>query len=89
VEKDSMPKVYAKEFKLLTERNMQELDTRTHFYSNIGNNKNEYDDEHFGINLGRIVEFYAPENYQYILLNLTYPETEPSALDELVSIKNK
>ena len=50
---------------------------------------NEYDENHHEINLGRIVEFYAPENYQYILLNLTYPETEPSAIDEIVSIKNK
>ena len=90
VEKGNMPRIYAKDFKLLTERNMKELDSNTHFYSNIENKEyNEYDENHHEINLGRIVEFYAPENYQYILLNLTYPETEPSAIDEIVSIKNK
>lgn len=90
VEKDSMPKISAKEFALLANREMKELDSDTHFYSNIENQVyNEYDENHYEINLGRIVEFYAPKNYQYILLNLTYPETEPSALDEIAPIKIK
>ena len=68
---------------------MRELEDQSHFYSNIENAvKNDYDESHYGINLGRIVEFYAPKDYEYILLRLSLPGTKKSDLNEIQSIEN-
>lgn len=89
VKKGSMPVVYSKQFSKLTDRDMKELENQSHFYSNIENTvKNDYDESHYGINLGRIVEFYAPKDYEYILLKLSLPGTKKSDLNEIQSIEN-
>ena len=88
IEKGKMPVAHSRKFKLLEERALKELEAKSHFYSNIENETYlEVDDTQYGINLGRIVEFYAPENYKYLLFNLTYPESEPSVLDDIEEIE--
>ena len=83
-----MPIAHSRKFKFIEERELKELETKSHFYSNIENEKYpEFDDTQYGINLGRIVEFYAPEDYEYVLFNLTYPESEPSVLNEIEDIE--
>lgn len=85
--KGDMPVAYSKEFSLLNERGMTEVESQSHFYSNIENKeKNSLDEEHYGINLGRIVEFYAPKDYEFVLLNLAIPEAEPSDLNSIAPI---
>lgn len=89
VKRGEMPVVYAKQFELLTEKAMEELDTQSHFYSNINSvvAKNLEDgEENYKINLGRIVEFYAPKDFEYIRFNMTYPESNSSELDKIEAI---
>ena len=86
--KGDMPVAYSKEYAYLQERGMAELDDKTHFYSNIENEDwAEPDETHYGINIGRIVEFYAPKDYEYVLLKLTFPDVEPSSLNEIEPIE--
>ena len=88
VEKGQVPVVYSRKFKLLEERDLKEIEPVSHFYSNIENEEYEnFNERYFEINLGRIVEFYAPKGRQYVRLDLTYPESYPSVLEEIESIE--
>lgn len=87
VKKGKMPVAHSRTFKYLDERGLKELEVKSHFYSNIENDAYpDFNDTQYGINLGRIVEFYAPREYEYVILNLTYPESEPSVLNEIENI---
>lgn len=89
VKRGGIPVVYAKQFELLQDREMEELDPQSHFYSNINSvvaMNHEDGEENYKINLGRIVEFYAPKDFEYIRLNMTYPESNPSELDKIEAI---